>query len=99
MSGVDLVNVMQMLVYLQHNRFRGENVQIWGGISPHHCTQLHIFQGLVHTPSYINEVLQPIVVLFFRDHEDLQIFHAWVLIAHVTQCFGLASIFVGYVPS
>ena len=45
-----------------HDRFGGGSVHVWGDISFHHRTPLHVFRGLVNAQTYISDVLRPIVI-------------------------------------
>lgn len=57
----------------------------WNGPRRCHSTQLHIFQDPVNPQPYIDDALQLIVVPFFRDHEDLQVFQQDSARAHTTR--------------
>ena len=56
---------------IQHDRFGGGSVHVWGGISFNHRTQLHVFHNRVNAQTYIDQVLAPIVVPAFQAHNDL----------------------------
>lgn len=59
---------------LEHDRFGGGSIHVWGGISFLHRTPLHVFRNAVTAQAYINEVLRPIVVPAFQAHQDLRVF-------------------------
>ena len=47
---------------------------MWAGISTNYRTQLVVIDSNITTRGYIDQVLQPVVTPFFRDHPDLQVF-------------------------
>jgi transposase len=59
---------------VQHNRYGGGSVHVWGGFSYEHRTPLHVFTVNVTADVYVNQVLRPIVVPFFHNHQDVGIF-------------------------
>lgn len=59
---------------IEHDRFGGGSVHVWGGFSYNHRTPLHVFRNNVTANVYINEVLRTIVVPMFRQNNDLQFF-------------------------
>ena len=58
---------------LEHDRFGGGIVHIWGRISYHHRTQSHVFRNAVTAQAYTDEVLRPIVAPAFQAHNDLRV--------------------------
>ena len=59
---------------VQHDRYGRGSVHVWGGFSYAHRTPLHVFRVNVTADVYITQVLRPIVVPFFHNHPDLEIF-------------------------
>lgn len=59
---------------IQHNRYGGGSVHVWGGFSYRHRTPLHVFRANVTADVYVNQVLRPIVVPTFQNNLDLAIF-------------------------
>ena len=59
---------------MERDRFGGGSVMVWGGFSSEHRTPLHVFQGTVTGQRYRDEVLLPVVVPFFQEHQDLDTF-------------------------
>lgn len=59
---------------IQHDRFGGGSVHVWGGFSFNHRLPLNIFRTNVNAITYINHVLQPLVVPAFRTHQELTLF-------------------------
>lgn len=55
-------NVMQV------NRFGGGSVHVWGGITQFHKTDLVILNGNVNANTYIQTVLQPVLLPFIQQH-------------------------------
>ena len=47
---------------VEHNRWGGGSVMVWGGISSTHITVLHIVQGNMNAMNYRDDVVQPIVL-------------------------------------
>ena len=56
------------------DRCGGGSVMIWAGITAEHRTELTIFDGNVNAAVYVNDVLLPRVVPFFRTHRDIVLF-------------------------
>lgn len=56
------------------DRFGGGGLMVWGGISYHTKTPLHIFRGRVTAVAYRDEVLRPIVVPTIQNDPRLQRF-------------------------
>lgn len=56
------------------NRWGGGSVMVWGGISFNHRTDIIVLDGNVTARRYIDQVLTPVVVPFFGNHVDLDVF-------------------------
>ena len=53
---------------LQKNRWGGGSVHVWAGITQFNKTELVILHGNVNAHSYVNNVLQPVLIPFLRRH-------------------------------
>ena len=58
---------------IQHDRFGGDSVHVWSGISFHLRSPLNIFRRLVNAQTHISDAPQPIVVLELQRHQQLQV--------------------------
>ncbi len=58
---------------METDRWGGGSVLIWGGITFHSRTNLHVFDGNVNALKYRDEVLEGMVVPFMRDHPNIQV--------------------------
>ncbi|MEW8547315.1 MAG: transposase [Candidatus Thiodiazotropha sp.] len=56
------------------SRSGGGSVMVWGGISWRYRTPLVVIEGNLTARRYIDEVLQPVVVPFLRNHVDVMLF-------------------------
>ena len=54
---------------VQHDRYKGGSVMVWGGISVRSRTDLVVIDGNLTGQRYINEVLQPVVLPFLHQHQ------------------------------
>ena len=54
---------------VQHDRYGGGSVMVWGGISVRSRTDLVVIDGNLTGQRYINEVLQPVVLPFLHQHQ------------------------------
>ena len=59
---------------LQHNRFGGPSVMVWGGISGQYRTPLVVIDGNITAQRYVDEVLRPYVLPFRAAHPQVNIF-------------------------
>ena len=59
---------------VQHNRYGGGSVHVWGGFSYHHRSPLHVFRQNVNANVYLEQVLDQIVVPLFNTHNELHFF-------------------------
>ena len=59
---------------LQVNRWGGQSVMVWGGISYNHRTDLVIVEGSLTARHYINEIIEPHLFPFMRAHNDVVTF-------------------------
>ena len=57
----------------QVSRWGGGSIMVWGGISWHHKTQL-VVDGNLMACWYIDEILEPEVVPFLRNNDDVMLF-------------------------
>ena len=58
---------------VEHDRYRGGSLMVWGGISVRSRTELLVLNGTLTGQRYINEVLQPVVLPFVQhNHVVLQ---------------------------
>ena len=55
-------------IIVEHDRYGGGSLTVWGGISVHSCTELLVLNGTLTGQRYINEVLQPVVLPFVQQH-------------------------------
>ena len=55
------------------DRWGGGGLMVWGGISYHSRTQLHVFPGRVTGQVYRDQVLAPLVVPFFQANPGVDI--------------------------
>ena len=53
---------------VEHDRYGGGSLMIWGGISVRSRTELLVLNGTLTDQRYINEVLQPVVLPFVQQH-------------------------------
>ena len=53
---------------VEHDRYGGGSLMVWGGISVRSRTELLVLNGTLTGQRYINEVLQPAVLPFFQQH-------------------------------
>ena len=53
---------------VEHDRYGGGSLMVWGGISVRSRTELLVFNGTLTGKGYINEVLQPVVLPFVQQH-------------------------------
>lgn len=53
---------------MEYDRWGGGSVHFWGGISLLNKTRLVLFDRNVNANTYINDVLRPVVLPFFRQH-------------------------------
>jgi len=58
----------------QADRWGGPSVMVWAGISNRYRTPLVVIQGILNARRYIDEVLEPHMVPFMEQHQDLAIF-------------------------
>ncbi|GFR60061.1 transposable element Tcb2 transposase [Elysia marginata] len=72
-SGGDPGAILRCM-WIEHYRFGGGSVHDWNGFSYRHRTRPHIFWNSITANVYINDILRTIVILMFRQHNDLQIF-------------------------
>lgn len=74
----------------EFNRWGDAGVMVWAGISGNYRTRLVVINGNLTARRYIDEVLEPVVVPFFRDHPNVNTFqqdNARPHAARVTQDF------------
>ena len=53
---------------VEHDRYGGGSLMVWGGISVRSRTELLVLKGTLTGQRYINEVLQPVVLPFVQQH-------------------------------
>ena len=53
---------------VEHDRYGGGSLMVWGGISVRFRTELLVLNGTLTGQRYINEVLQPVVLPFVQQH-------------------------------
>ena len=53
---------------VEHDRYGGEGLMVWGGMCVHSRTDLVLLTGTLTGQRYINEVLQPVVLPFIQHH-------------------------------
>ena len=53
---------------VEHDRYGGGSLMVWGGISVRSRTELLVLNGTLIGQRYINEVLQPVVLPFVQQH-------------------------------
>ena len=53
---------------VEHDRYKGGSLMVWGGISVRSRTELLVPNGTLKGQRYINEVLQPVVFPFVQQH-------------------------------
>ena len=53
---------------VEHDRYGGGSLMVWGGISVRSRTELLVLNGTLTGRRYINEVLQPVVLPFVQQH-------------------------------
>ena len=53
---------------VEHDRYGGGSLMVWGGISVRSRTELLVLNGTLTGQHYINEVLQPVVLPFVQQH-------------------------------
>ena len=53
---------------VEHDRYGGGSLIVWGGISVRSRTELLVLNGTLTGQRYINEVLQPVVLPFVQQH-------------------------------
>ena len=53
---------------VEHDRYGGGSLMVWGGISVRSRTELLVLNGTLTGQRYINEMLQPVVLLFVQQH-------------------------------
>lgn len=53
---------------LEYDRWGGGSIHFWAGVTQFNKTELVIFNQHINANTYINTVLQPVVVPFFRQH-------------------------------
>ena len=53
---------------VEHDRYGGGRLMVWGGISVCSRTELLVLNGTLTGQRYINEVLQPVVLPFVQQH-------------------------------
>ena len=53
---------------LEHDRWGGPSVMVWGGITATHRTELLFMEGNLTGVRYRDEILRPVVVPFVRRH-------------------------------
>lgn len=58
----------------QVNGWGGPSVMVWAGISLHHKTPLVVVEGTLTAQRYIRDILEPHVVPFLQQHQDVGIF-------------------------
>ncbi|MEW8333310.1 MAG: transposase [Candidatus Thiodiazotropha sp.] len=54
---------------VEHDRYGGGSLMVWGGISVRSRTELLVLNGTLTGQRYINEVLQPVVLPFVQQHQ------------------------------
>ena len=57
-----------MLHAVEHDRYGGGSVMIWGGITAQHRTNVIIVEGNLTGVRYHDEIMEPVVVPFLRQH-------------------------------
>jgi len=70
---------------VEHDRWGGGSVTVWAGISSRNRTQLHIFNGIVNAQTYLQDILQGIVVPFFQNNPNLHTYQQDNARAHVAR--------------
>ena len=53
---------------VEHDRYGGGSLMVWGGISVCFRTELLVLNGTLTGQRNINEVLQPVVLPFVQQH-------------------------------
>ena len=54
---------------VEHDRYGGGSLMVWGGISVRFRTELLVLNGTLTGQRYISEVLQLVVVPFVQQHQ------------------------------
>lgn len=55
------------------DRWGGPSAMVWGGITNNHRTPLLVLEGNLNARRYIDEVLEPCVIPFLEQHQDVGI--------------------------
>ena len=86
--GVGMVNIITMIAL--SSGVEG-SVNVWGRISYHHRTALHVCRGRMNTIYYQDNVLWNHVILFFHRYQDTHMFPQDNARAHVTTQYLVTS--------
>lgn len=78
---------------LEHNRYGGGSVMVWGAINHRFKSQLVVCQGNLTAQRYIDQILRPVVVPMFQQRQNLvlQQDNARPHVANVTRNFLQAN--------